>query len=69
MPYTQIICLKCAAQYFQEPDPSGNFYHINTYMCEHCGSRDLYKKELTDDTLVKKGDGYVSELSKETDNE
>ena len=69
MSYAQIICMKCTAEYVQKLDPWGNYYHINAYMCGHCGSREIYKKEFTDDTLVKKGDGYVTELSKEIDNE
>ena len=51
MPYTQIICLKCAAEYVQKLDPWGNYYHINAYMCGHCGSRDIYKKELEDEEV------------------
>jgi DNA-directed RNA polymerase subunit RPC12/RpoP len=49
MPYTQVICMKCAAEYMQETDPWGNYYPINAYMCGHCGSRDIYKKELSDE--------------------
>ena len=33
----------------QKTDPWGNYYHINVYMCGHCGSRDIYKKELNNE--------------------
>ena len=49
MPYTQVICMECAAEYMQKMDPWGNYYPINVYMCGHCGTRDIYKKELTDE--------------------
>ena len=49
MSYAQIICMKCTAEYAQRLDPWGNCYPINAYMCGHCGSRDIYKKELTDE--------------------
>jgi len=61
MSYTQVICMKCAADYTQKTDPTGNIYQVNVYMCGVCGSREIYKKEL--------GDSYVAELSKEDCNE
>ena len=56
MSYTQVICMKCACEYMQGTDPTGNTHQINVYMCGYCGSRDIYKKELTDeeaDELIK----------------
>jgi len=56
MPYTQVICMECAAEYMQKTDPTGNIYQVNVYMCGVCGSREIYKKELTDeeaDELIK----------------
>ena len=41
--------MECTGEYLQQRDPWGNYYHINTYMCGHCGSREIYKKELTDE--------------------
>ncbi len=49
MPYIQVICMECASEYLQQTDPWGNYYPINTYMCGHCSSRKIYKKELTDE--------------------
>ena len=49
MSYTQVICMKCTCEYMQKTDPTGNTYQINVYMCGYCGSRDIYKKELTDE--------------------
>ena len=49
MSYAQVICMECTAEYLQKMDPWGNYYHINAYMCGHCGSRDRYKKEWTDE--------------------
>ena len=51
MSYTQVICMKCSYQYIQETDPWGNYYPINVYMCGHCGTREIYKKELTDNEV------------------
>jgi len=47
MPYIQVICMKCACEYIQETDPAGERCQINVYMCGACGSREIYKKELT----------------------
>tara|TARA_Y100001951_G_C11247189_1_gene244102 strand:- start:834 stop:998 length:165 start_codon:yes stop_codon:yes gene_type:complete len=41
--------MKCAAEYMQKTDPWGNYYPINVYMCGVCSSREIYKKELTDE--------------------
>ena len=49
MSYTQVICMECDAEYIQKLDPWGNYYPINAYMCGYCSSRDIYKKELTDE--------------------
>ena len=53
MSYTRIICMECAADYMQKTDPWGNYYPINAYMCGVCGSREIYKKELTDEEVDK----------------
>ena len=49
MSYTRVICMECAADYMQKTDPWGNYYPINVYMCGVCGSREIYKKELSDE--------------------
>jgi len=49
MTFAHIICMECSFEYIQELDPWGNYYPINTYMCGHCSSRKLHKKELKDD--------------------
>ena len=66
MSYTQVICMKCSCQYIQETDPWGNYYPINIYMCGHCGAREIYKKELTDEQAkyisVSKNGPFKSDL-------
>ena len=49
MSYTKVICMECAAEYMQKTDPTGNIYQVNVYMCGVCGSREIYKKELSDE--------------------
>ena len=49
MNYTRVICMECAADYMQKTDPTGNIYQVNVYMCGVCGSREIYKKELTNE--------------------
>jgi len=48
MTFAFIVCLECSHQYVQQLDPWGNYYPINTYMCENCSSKDIYKKEIED---------------------
>ena len=48
MTFAHIICMECSFEYVQKLDPWGNYYPINTYMCGHCSSRKLHKKELND---------------------
>ena len=49
MTFAHIICMECSFEYIQELDSWGNYYPINVYMCGHCGTREIYKKELTDE--------------------
>ena len=53
MSYTRVICMECAADYMQKTDPTGNIYQVNVYMCGVCGSREIYKKELSDEEADK----------------
>lgn len=49
MSYIEVTCMKCACQYVQQTDPLGNYYPINLYMCGYCSSRNLHKRELSDE--------------------
>ena len=49
MTFAFIVCLECSHQYVQQLDPWGNYYPINTYMCENCSSKEIYKKEIEDE--------------------